>query len=166
MSRLQTLALIFLLAGCGSGQRVCDGNCPDVSGSFSLLQTMPMGECAFASYVPPPTLTLTQSDDGRHVSTQLIDPINQLLVSMVGNVLAPDASDKHGNFRIETQLLRQASRTDSRLYSLEVIFTGSVARTDGGGATLSSTLTEVQQQPGDGAGCTITISLPGRMGGP
>lgn len=167
MSRLPTLGWMaaFLLVGCGSGQQLCDAHCPDVSGSFSLLETQPMGECRFASYVPPPTLTLTQSDGGRHVATELIDPVNQLFVSFEGDVLVPDGSGDRGRFQIQTTLLRQATRNDPRLLTLDVFLSGTVSRTDGG-ATLSSTLIEVQREPVDGAGCTITIPLPGRTGRP
>ena len=152
---------IVLLLGCGSEKRLCDGNCPDVSGTFSLLSPQPLGSCGFASYLPPPTLTLTQSDGGRHVTTQLIDPTNQLLVSFEGNVFAPDGSSNRGSFEIQTQVLRKTSESDQRLVTLQLTLTGSVTRT-ADSATLSSILMQVQQQPTEGAGCAVTIPLSGR----
>jgi hypothetical protein len=136
-----------------------------VSGAFSLVATQPMGSCDFASYLPPPTLTITQSDNGQHMATELIDPINQLLVSVEGDVLPPDGSTGNGTFQIHTRLLRQASAGDPRLFTVELLMSGTVARS-AEGATLSSTLTEVQQEPGDGAGCTLTLPLNGHTGSP
>lgn len=154
-----------LLAGCG-GDHLCDGtNCPDVSGTFSLLSAQPQGDCTFASYVPPPTITLTQTDGGRHVTTQLIDPINQLLVPITGSVLERN-DDGSGSFRLHTQLLRQAtSRSDSQLVTLQLTMNGTVTRRSDR-STLTSQLTEIQLQPQKGAGCQITIALTGQTGTP
>lgn len=159
------LAAGWLFIGCDGGSAICSGSCPDVSGAFSLVAIQPMGSCDFASYLPPPTLTIFQTDGGGHMATELIDPINQLLVSIEGNVLPPDASSGNGSFQIHTRLLRQASADDPRLFTVELLMSGTVSRS-AQGATLSSTLTEVQQEPTEGAGCTITLPLNGHSGSP
>jgi hypothetical protein len=152
----------LLVVGCGSERDICDGNCPDVSGTFSLVSVEPLGDCSFATYLPPPMLTITQSGDGRHVTTQLIDPVNQLLVSVQGNVLEPKDSDGDaGHFVVHTRGLRQATQDTQQALTLELMITGTVTRS-ADGASLSSTLTELQQEPAEGSGCEITLPLNGR----
>lgn len=159
------LAMGWLFVGCDNGSRTCDQTCPDVSGAFSLVAIQPLGSCDFSSYLPPPTLTISQTDGGRHMASELIDPVNRLFVSIEGDVLPPDGSTGSGNFQVHTRLLRQASASDPRLFTVELLMSGTVTRS-AEGATLSSTLTEVQQEPDPGAGCTITLPLNGRTGRP
>jgi hypothetical protein len=156
------VGVLAFLAGCGDGTSTCTGSsCPDVSGSFNLFSVQPTGSCSFESYLPPPTLVLAQTGDMAHVTTQFIDPINQVLVPLRGDVLAADQTTNTGAFHMRTQALRQATQADAKLLTLQLEFVGSVTRTFDG-ASLSATLTITQLQPDPGAGCSMTMPISGR----
>lgn len=131
------LALLLIL-GCG-GEPPCSGNCPDLAGAYAIRLSSVTGFCDFLPYEVGPSLELSQSEEGRRISSELIDPINRLPVRLVGDVFAPPPGadeDLLGSFSVGGR----AARLDQGGLAFEVRLSGTV-REQAGRRSLSATLT-------------------------
>ena len=149
-------------AGCDTHQTPCTDNCPTLAGSYSLQDSEPLGECAFTPYLLPPTVSLEQSADRRHVTLTVIDPSTRLQVPLTGDVYAPgpgSSSGTVGSFRITTRTVRTVSASEDSIVTLDVTATGSVLEREGR-RVLSATLNTQEELTQEG--CLATLSVTGQ----
>jgi hypothetical protein len=123
------LVLISALgaAGCGPAWQVCTGQCPTVSGTYSIQTNALAGSCSFQPYLLGPTVVLTQR--ASEVSTTLVDPTASFPVSLAGSVLVPPAgtsSDSVAQVRMNAQAARGVSSNSTSIDAFEVRLHASV----------------------------------------
>ncbi|PTL77082.1 hypothetical protein DAT35_46420 [Vitiosangium sp. GDMCC 1.1324] len=155
------MLLALASAGCGTEPVPCSNTCPNISGVYSIQNASPTGRCSFSPYLLAPTVEILQSDNGRRVVLEVIDPSTQLEVPLVGEVYTPDPGDGPGvlgSFRIDTRTVRAASRSDEQTVTLDVSAMGLVSVHEGR-RMLSATLSTTDAT--SGKGCTITLSVTG-----
>jgi hypothetical protein len=159
---------IVLLAlasnGCGTEPVPCTQTCPDISGVYSIENTASVGECAFSPYLLAPTVQILQSDNGRRVILEVIDPSTELILPLTGEVYLPFTEDDPellGSFRIDTRTVRALSESDDRTVTLDVSASGSVHLHEGR-RKLTAALTTTDATSGQG--CSVTLSVTGHGG--
>ncbi|MET0406336.1 MAG: hypothetical protein ABW123_28210 [Cystobacter sp.] len=156
----------FLLAlaagGCDPSRTPCEGDtCPDISGVYSIRDTVPAGECDFTPYLFAPSVDIRQEGGGQRMVFHVIDPTTQLAVPLSGDVYAPGADREEGllgTFRIDSRTTRLAHRDGDQVVTLNVAATGSVTRVEGR-RLLSATLTTTDTRTD--SGCTLTLTVTG-----
>lgn len=167
MSRHLSLPVVLLAlasSGCGTDPVPCTNTCPDLSGAYALEDATSVGQCEFSPYLLAPTVQILQSDNGRRVVMEVIDPSTQLSVPLTGEVYLPDPVgdiEQLGSFRIDTRTVRAMSPSDERTVTLDVSASGAVFLREGR-RLLSATLTTMDTT--SGKGCTITLSVTGHGG--
>lgn len=158
---IPVVLLALASGGCGTDPVPCTDSCPDISGAYALENATSVGQCAFSPYLLAPTVRILQSDNGRRVVLEVIDPSTQLSVPLTGEVYLPDPAgdiEQLGSFRIDTRTVRAMSHSDERTVTLDVNASGSVFLRDGR-RMLSATLTTMDAT--SGKGCTVTLSVTG-----
>ncbi|QRK11087.1 hypothetical protein JQX13_14040 [Archangium violaceum] len=164
MLRHFSIPVVFLAlasSGCGTDPVPCDNTCPDISGVYSIENAAPVGQCSFSPYLLAPTVEILQTDNGRRVMLEVIDPSTQLEVPLVGDVFAPAPGDDLellGSFRVDARTVRAAGPSDERTLTLDVSASGSVSVREGR-RVLSATLMTMDAV--SGKGCTHTLSITG-----
>ena len=157
-SSISVLLLALAAGGCGDVQGPCTQGCPDISGTYSIADSVPTGTCPFSPYLIGPSVQLQQTDERRRVSLQIIDPTTQVEVPLTGDVYLAASGQELGSFRIDTRTTRMATRTGEQTLTLDVLATGSVALRDGR-RVLTATLTTTDAL--SGPACTTTLSVTG-----
>lgn len=157
--------VVSLLSACGPAPTECGADCGNVAGIYAVETTSVSGTCSFVPYQVLPTIELTQSAEGQ-ATTEVLDPVNQVPVSLAGPLYAPSADDQVGtiaSFSMYTQTARQATRDDPAMLNLRVIFAGSVASDDtrDGGRVLSGTLNTTAEATG-GESCQVNLTFTAR----
>ncbi|MBI3182212.1 MAG: hypothetical protein HYZ28_08715 [Myxococcales bacterium] len=151
------IVLLPWLAACG-GRAPCSSDCPDISGVYAVNTVAVSGRCEFPPYQVGPSLTLVQSDAGRRVAAQVIDPVNLLDVALVGDVFAPrpgDAAGLVGFFSAQAQV----GRLNDPGLTIDVRLTGSV-REQAGRKSLAATLSTLGTRAGANV-CATDTTLSG-----
>lgn len=157
---------LAVLVACGPTAAVCDVDCPAIAGTYRIISQTTLGACPFTPYLLGPTLALEQSPDGRRVSAQVIDPVQQLPVLLAGEVFRPRGDDPEviGSFRMFASTRRAPSPGEQGLVALDVTLTGTVA-TDDEGRHVTGSLTTFQIGDADDDGCQVTFGFTGREAG-
>ncbi|HEX8536711.1 MAG TPA: hypothetical protein VF664_04555 [Cystobacter sp.] len=153
--------LALVASGCDTSQAPCSGNCPDISGVYSIESTTPAGDCGFSPYLLPPSVRVEQTREGRGVLFHVIDPTTQLVVPLSGDVYAPAPGEDEGllgSFRIDSRTTRLAHSGGDQLVTLDVAVMGSVSLVEDR-RVLTATLNTTDAQSGQG--CTATLSVMG-----
>jgi hypothetical protein len=161
---IPVLLLALASSGCGADQEPCTDGCPDISGVYAIEHNTPVGECPFSPYLLGPTVQLLQSDNGRRVILNIIDPSTQLEVPLTGDVYAPGPKaepEQLGSFQMNARTVRSASRSSERTVTLDVNATGSVFLRDNR-RMLSATLTTTDLAASQS--CAVTLSILGEGG--
>jgi len=162
MARFPGISSLLLLAlaagGCDNAQAPCTQGCPDISGVYSLEESVPVGDCPFSPYLLAPSVELQQSNERRKVTLGIIDPTTQVEVPLSGDVYMASSSDMIGSFRIDTRTTRLANRTSEQTVTLDVLATGTVSLREGR-RVLSATLTTTDARSAQA--CTTTLTVLG-----
>lgn len=141
--------------GCGTS-RLCDGTCPLIGDTFAIQATTLSGACDFTPPILPPSVTLIQSSDRQRVSFGLVDPANQVPITLTAEVRVPDRGAAIATFEVVQRSLRQASLRSDKLLDLQLSLTGAITES-GGRRRLEGVLTTVDL---DG-GCATTTTFVG-----
>lgn len=149
----------WALSGCG-GEQPCRGGCPDISGAYQVEASAVAGECSFTPWLVGPTLVLTQTADGATISTEVIDPVNQIPVTLTGDVFTPTATET--TFRMRGQTHRQDTQRSDLTSRFELRFNGTVLH----GRALNGTFNMVQLGQGEEPGCQLFLTLTGDRADP
>lgn len=151
------LGFAVALAGCDDTSR-CQAACPVVGDSYAIVSTTFSGGCAFAPPVIPPTVTLTQTPDGR-VSLTLIDPANQQPFALLGELRVPDdpGAEYLASFSVYQTSVRQASFASGELDELQFWLSGAISEQEGY-RLLNGSLSTSRR----GEGCTARQTFLGR----
>lgn len=132
--RLGLLAVLgVLLSGCGDRFQVCDGACPDLSGTYGVRTiNRAGGACEFQPYELAPSLELRQAAPAGAIALSVIDPVSQLFVPVSGEVSVPEDQDPNliGAFVVRGRVFRPAFRSGPSIM-LELKVNGSVGLSDG-----------------------------------
>ncbi|MBX5483086.1 MAG: hypothetical protein IRZ16_14770 [Myxococcaceae bacterium] len=147
-----------LVAGCNDAE-ICERDCPRVGGIFQVDSSTMTQSCAFEPWLFGPTIELVQSEDTAGVRTSVIDPVNQLPVTLAGQVIRPD-DPKIAGFQMRTETSRQATRNDPTVGRFELIFNGSVSHEEDR-AQLNATLTMTELVT-QGQSCQSVLQVVGR----
>lgn len=159
---IPVVLLALASSGCGTEPVPCTKDCPDIAGAYAIENATLVGECPFSPYLLAPTVQILQSDSGRRVVLEVIDPSTRLQVPLTGEVFTPEEdSAMLGSFRIDTRTVRAMSDSDERTVTLDVSASGSVFMHEGR-RMLSATLTTLDAT--SGAGCIVTLSVTGNGG--
>jgi hypothetical protein len=146
---LLVTAAIFA-AGCENAE-LCDGNCPDISGLYSVDMVTLSGACSFSALTLGPTIELQQSDGGRRVFAQFIDPLNKLPMLIAADVSRLEDGEG-GSFDGSSEMAR-GSEDANRLW---VTFSG-VVQVSHGRRQLSAFLSTSSFEDS----CTETMTISG-----
>ncbi|MBM7112461.1 hypothetical protein [Archangium primigenium] len=157
---ISVLLLALAAAGCDNAQAPCTQGCPDISGVYSIADSVPVGECPFSPYLLSPSVEIQQSNERRKVLLHVVDPTTQLEVPLSGDVYLASNSDMLGSFRVETRTTRLANRSSEQTLTLDVLINGTVALRDGR-RVLSATLTTTDVRSTSQA-CTTTLTVTGQ----
>ncbi|ATB29934.1 hypothetical protein [Melittangium boletus] len=158
-SGISVLLLALAAGGCDNSQAPCTQGCPDISGVYSLEDSVPVGNCPFSPYLLAPSVELQQSSERRKVVLHVIDPTTQVEVPLSGDVYMASTSDMIGSFRIDTRTTRLANRTSEQTVTLDVLATGVVSLRDGH-RVLSATLSTTDALSNQA--CTTTLTVTGQ----
>jgi hypothetical protein len=158
-SSISVLLLALAASGCSDVQGPCTQGCPDISGTYSVEDSVPTGDCPFSPYLIGPSMQLQQTDDKRRVSLQIIDPTTQVEVPLTGDVYLASSGQEIGSFRVDTRTTRMATRTGEQTLTLDVLATGSVFLRDGR-RVLTATLSTTDAL--SGPACTTTLTVTGQ----
>jgi hypothetical protein len=158
---IPVLLLALASSGCGADPEPCTEGCPDISGVYAIEHNTPVGECPFTPYLLGPTVQLLQSDNGRRVILNIIDPSTQLEVPLTGDVYAPGPKaepEQLGSFQMTARTVRAATRSSDRTLTLDVKASGSVTLRENR-RMLSATLTTTDMA--SSKSCSVTLSVLG-----
>ena len=157
-----SIAFAGVLSACADNQ-VCESGCPDVAGTYALTTSAASSSCAFEPYLLPPMIELEQEAGSGQVETTLIDPVQQLDLTVSGSIFSNangDDPELLASFRFATQPLRQATPHTADLTRFEVLLTGSVFESEGV-RHLSGQLVQVQIDEAGSSGCSVSQSFTG-----
>ncbi len=157
-----SVAGALALSACAENQ-VCESNCPDVSGAYSLTTSTASGQCAFEPLLLPPTIQLEQSDGSGQIATTVIDPVQQLELTLSGSLFTHAGEDHPellASFRFLTQPTRQATPSAAELTRFEILLTGSVFAS-GGARQVSGQLIQTEVEGPGANGCSVSQSFTG-----
>jgi hypothetical protein len=155
--------LALVTGGCDTSRKPCEGNCPDLSGVYSIRDTVSVGECGFTPYLLAPSLDFQQADEGRELAFQIIDPTTQLAVPLSGDVYAPREGEEGlvGSFQIDSRTTRLAQREGDKMVTLNVTAAGSVTRVE---ERRVLSLTLITTDVSNDRGCSSTLIVTGEKG--
>jgi hypothetical protein len=125
------LAVIGVLAAGCTESSVCIGKCPDISDSYAVQVQTTSGVCDFTPWLVPPTITVTQTPQGDRVSIPIIDPVNQLTVTLLADVRIPTNGGSVAIFEGLQEAARQSVLGSGVLLDLEADFSGRVYVSNG-----------------------------------
>ncbi len=122
------LASAVLLAGCGG--KLCEHDCPDISGAYAVRSMSINGECEFQPLTVEPTFVIEQSEDFRRVFASFVDPVNELPYIISADVSRLDEGEG-ASFSGFAKIARQSSRYSNDLVPFMLTLTGTVHVSEG-----------------------------------
>lgn len=162
--------VVIALSGCGEDPILCtttNAGCMRAIGSYTYrLQTSnSIGSCPFTPYLLNGSPAVTIAVDGTKftVSTDVLDPASDSVLSLQGDVFQLPAGDKSGaivTFSMFTETTRLATPTGPELVTIRVTYAASLipeSPADPSTLNLSGSLTS-RDRGGEACSMSITFS--------